>query len=166
VAESLLDIRDAAVDLVDGVGVAVAAVASALSTGTATPQQLGALRSSLTGYRADLAELRDTLDTTDVAEFQLYDGAAVTIALWRWERGTRHDLILLAPKLRAAEQVATRLVSGTTRSTVVVRSGDTLQTIAAREFGSWQEWPRLAAANGLTPGALVPGTTLIIPPKR
>ena len=49
--------------------------------------------------------------------------------------------------------------------TVVVRAGERLDSIAAREYGDPNHWPVIAAANGLArPRVLVPGTLLTIPP--
>lgn len=165
-ADSLTDLRDAALSLASGVSAALASVQSALATGTATPAQLSTLRADLTGYRGDLADLRTDLDATDVADFQLYDDGQVLIQLWIWDRETRRALVALAPKIRAAEDVAERLVAGAAREVYVTRSGDTLQKLAARFLGNWQEWPRLAEANGLDGGALASGTRIVIPPKR
>lgn len=163
---SLLDIRDDATDLTTGVAAAILAVQAALASGTQTERQLGNLRASLTGYRADLAEIRTMLDATDVLDFQLYDDGAVTIQLWAWERALRHALIALAPAVRSAEAVAEQLVEGSTRDVYTTRSGDTLQTVAAKFLGDWKEWPRIAAANGLAGGAVPSGTRLTIPPRR
>lgn len=162
----LLDIRDAATDALDGITVSLAVVTSALSTGTITAGQLGNLRASLTGHRADIAAIRVDLDALDVTDHQLYDDAAVTLTLWKWERLTRHQLATLLPAVRTAETIATRLVAGSARQVVTARDGDTLQSLAARYLGSWQEWPRLAEVNGLTPGPLTPGAQIAIPAKR
>lgn len=163
---SLLDMRDAAEEVAVGVQGAVDGISVALSTGTSTSRQLSNLRASLTGYRADIVALRGELDGTDVTAFQLYDDGAVTIQLWRWERALRHSLISLASRVRAAEAVTSRLLAGSAREVYVTRSGDTLQRIAARFLGDWQEWPRIAEANSLAPGAIPSGTRLIIPPRR
>jgi hypothetical protein len=49
--------------------------------------------------------------------------------------------------------------------TVVVRAGERLDMIAAREYGDPSHWPVIAAANSLArPRLLVPGTLLTIPP--
>lgn len=165
-ADSLLDIRDAALDLSAGLSAAFASVQTALSTDTATPAQLSALRADFTGYRADLSAIRADLDATDVADFQLYDDGAVLLTLWVWERDTRHDLAMLAPKVRAAETVAARLVAGSARDVYVTRSGDTLQKLATRFLGDWKEWPRIAEANGLSGGTVESGTRITIPPRR
>ena len=163
---SLLDIRDDVADIVEGVASATAGVTTALQTGVATPAQLGALRASLTGYRADIDAVRADMDSTDVSTFQLYDDAAVLISLWDWQAGLRSALIKLAPKVRAAETVALRLIAGSARVVYTSKSGDTLQAIAAKFLGDWREWNRIAEANGITAGALASGTRLVIPPKR
>lgn len=49
--------------------------------------------------------------------------------------------------------------------THVVRAGERLDMIAAREYGDPVHWPVIATANGLArPRVLVPGTLLVIPP--
>ena len=164
--DSLLDIRDDVVAVTDGVTAATGNVTAALLTGTATHAQLGSLRAALTGYRADIDAIRADLDATDVEDFLLYDDGAVLIRLWAWERAVRNALIVLAPKVRAAETVAVRLVAGSTREVYVSKSGDTLQSIAAKFLGNWREWPKIADANGITAGALASGTRLVIPPKK
>lgn len=62
--------------------------------------------------------------------------------------------------------VATRVASGgiTRVRKHIVRSGDTLQSIAATLLGDWREWARIADANSLDPAApLTVGGELIIP---
>jgi len=162
----LLDIRDAAEDVATGVAAAIAGIESALTTGTVTAGRLGNLRASLRGHRAEIAAIRGDLDALDVTDYQLYPDAAVTLALWGWERELRHSLVAVAPSVRQAEKIAVRLVSGSARKTVTARAGETLQSIAARELGDWRDWVRLADANGLAPGALVAGTQVVIPGKR
>jgi nucleoid-associated protein YgaU len=164
--DSLLDIRDDVEALTEGFTAAVAAIESALTTGTATAAQLSALRADLTGYRGDLAAIRTDLDATDVSDFLVFDDGEILVRLWLWERDTRHALVGLAPKVRAAETVATRLVAGAAREVYVTRKGDTLQRIAARFLGDWRAWPRIADANGLDGGTLTSGTRITIPPKR
>lgn len=49
--------------------------------------------------------------------------------------------------------------------THVVRAGERLDMIAAREYGDPSHWNVIAAANGIArPRVLVPGTLLLIPP--
>ncbi|MCI0347513.1 MAG: LysM peptidoglycan-binding domain-containing protein [Chloroflexi bacterium] len=164
--DSLLDFRDAGETIAAGVAETIAGIEGALRGGTYTARQLGNLRASLTGYRDDIVDLRAELDDTDVADFQLYEDGAVTIRLWQWERALRHSLVVLAPQVRAAETVATRLVAGRADQVYVSRSGDTLQRIAARFLGDWREWTRIADANGLGAGELPSGSTIVIPPRR
>lgn len=48
----------------------------------------------------------------------------------------------------------------------IVRLGDTLQTIAARQYGNPMRWRDIALANGIdNPRALLPGMPLRLPPK-
>jgi nucleoid-associated protein YgaU len=47
----------------------------------------------------------------------------------------------------------------------IVREGDTLQLIAAREYNKASEWRRIARANRIAdPLELTPGQELVIPP--
>lgn len=138
-----------------------------LQAGTQTSRDLLQLQAATTGERADVYDLRQELDGAAVA-----DGLAVatgenTLAIWLWERDTRHHLVALDGSLRRCGEVVDLLVSGRTRKQHIVRSGETLQQIAAVELGDWREWPRLLEANpGVAPGALASGLVLTIPEKR
>jgi nucleoid-associated protein YgaU len=53
-----------------------------------------------------------------------------------------------------------------TLRTYVVQKGDTLSAIAAKYYGSSNQWPKIVAANRSTlpdPDKLIPGTRLVIP---
>jgi nucleoid-associated protein YgaU len=56
---------------------------------------------------------------------------------------------------------------GTEYTDYVVQPGDTLRSIAEREYGDASQWPRIYDANrsliGPDPDALVAGTTLRLP---
>lgn len=52
------------------------------------------------------------------------------------------------------------------RRTHVVRSGETLQSIARDDLGDWTLWGDIATANGLDPGAaLTVGSELLLPAR-
>lgn len=159
-------LRDDAVDISDRFATAHAAIADALSAGTATAAQLGAVDAALAGIQADVTSLRAELDAVDVTAYQVYPDAEVTLRLWTWERGLRHQLGLLRAGMVSARAAAQQLIAGQRRDMYVVRSGDTLQAIAARFLGDWREWTRIADANELEPGQPAAGTVLILPPKR
>ena len=125
------------------------------------------LRAGLDGVISDGRAVLRELDTTAEADLQVVDDGVVVLGLWRWRRSTRSALLGLVGQARAAQDVALTLAAGTPEKVVVSREGDTLQRIAARELGSWEEWPRLLAANpGVAVGELPSGTTLVIPERR
>ncbi len=89
------------------------------------------------------------------------------IALWKWERSTRRAFVGLDDAARKTAEVARLLEEGAGPVLVVARSGDTLQSLAARHLGDWRAWPRLLEANpGLAPGAVPSGTVLQVPRRR
>jgi nucleoid-associated protein YgaU len=71
----------------------------------------------------------------------------------------------LEGQLQASLAIVDQLRAGIAQGYVTVGSGDTLQSLAAKYLGGWQEWPRLAAANGLPAGPVAVGTTLILPQR-
>ncbi|WP_298516643.1 LysM peptidoglycan-binding domain-containing protein [uncultured Nocardioides sp.] len=143
-----------------------AAVAGALRSGTYTPRQVGHLRATLQGLADDAWEIRHGLDAGDVTRWQLTDRADDTIALWTWERTVRKQLVRFQGQVRKVDEVALQLSTGRRQQTHMVRSGETLQALAARYLGAWTEWPRIAEANGLAPGQPASGTVLVIPDRR
>lgn len=159
------DISADAIDLATGASTSINALQSVLQANAATSRDVRNIRASLTGYRADLATLRVTMDVTDVVDTLIVDTADRRIGLWKWERGLRHNLVVLSGNLLEAETVAEQLELGIKRTVYAVRSGDTLQSIAARELGDWREYKRLAEANGIPVGTLEVGQVLVIPAK-
>lgn len=139
---------------------------TALQTGTQTDRQLQHVIATLAGLLEDLADIRTDLDALDVTDLQLLPDAKDTIILWTWERGVRRELVRLNARIRQVQATASSLVTGQDSQTHVVRSGETLQTIAAKHLGDWREWPRIAALNKLAPGQPASGTVLTIPPRR
>ena len=148
-------------------GVTLAAARDMLQAGTQTSRDLLQLQSATTGQRADIYDLRQQIDGATVADSLAVADGQNTLAIWLWERDTRHDLVTLDGHLRRCGEVVDLLVSGRTRLQHIVRSGQTLQQIAALYLGSWQEWPRILDANpSIMPGMLASGTILTIPEKR
>lgn len=162
-ATSLFDVRDDVQAIAAGARTAAADLDAILAAGSATTQQVRNLRATIAGLDGDARTVRASLDDTDVRDLLSHERAEDVIALWRWERGTRHALIVVERRLQEADDVAELLELGTRDRTYVVRTGDTWQGIAAQLLGDWQEWPRLVQANGGDPGALTRGTVLFIP---
>lgn len=164
---TLRTLKTAAEAISTGATTAIAAVRTALSSDSYTAQQVRYLRAEVQGYLDDIGELRASLDLLDVEGEQVVDDAADTLHLLRWERETRHALQVLGAALRRTWEGLETLELGARRTVHVARSGDTLQRLAARYLGDWQEWPRLLDANpGLAPGVLAPGTLVTIPERR
>lgn len=129
--------------------------------------QLEAVRGALAGYEVEIRALLRDLDPHDeIADWLLVEEGARTIAMWRWRRQTRSALVAVWGRVHATAAVAGEL-RGTRDRVVVVRDGDTWQSIAQRELGGWREWPRLLEANpGLSAGALTSGTSIVVPNLR
>ena len=89
----------------------------------------------------------------------------MTLTLWGWERDVRRSLSRMESAIQSSLTIADGLRTGTGLRYYTTRANDTLQSIAARFLGGWQEWPRIAAANGLKAGPVAENTTLIIPQK-
>ncbi len=159
-------VRDDIVEVTTAFAAALDAVDAALEAGTATAAQLGAVDSTLTGLQLDVRAIRADLDAADVTAYQLSDNAEVTLRLWAWERDCRHHLGRMEAGLATARDQAQELAAGQRRDLYVVKSGDTLQSIAAAKLGDWREWTRIADANGLEPGQPTAGTVLLLPPRR
>jgi len=154
-------------DLLDGARTTLTAAQTAVQAGTASTRDLLGLQASVVGYQEDCASLRADLDSTDVTDLLVVETGDRVIALWAAERSLRRGLVVLSGQLRQAQDVVDQLVSGRRRLTHVVRSGETLQRIAARYLGSWQEWPRLLDANpSISADSLPSGTVLVIPEQR
>lgn len=160
---SVRDVRDAVSGVAAAVAASVATASALYTTDSATDQTAGALISAITTQQATIRAIRGGLDLTDVEGLQTYDDAAVTLALWTWERAVRRSLTRLESQLAGALAVAVELRSGRALTVYTTRPGDTLQSVAARFLGGWQEWTRIAAANGLAPSPVAAGTPLVIP---
>lgn len=148
-----------------GLQAARAEISSALGDGSYTTASLRHLLATVAGLRADIRTLRRSLDQVDAADFLRGSNAQHIIGLWQWQRGLRGEFIALdAASLEVEVQVAL-LLSGTGHRIHVVRSGETLQSIAADELGDWKEWRTLAEVNDLAPGAVSSGTILVVPSR-
>lgn len=123
-------------------------------------------RSTAEGIRGDISDARNDLDATDIRTLALYETGEGIIALWAWERAVRKQLVALDARFRVLQAMLALRLDATPEVVYIVRSGDTLQSIAAKMLGDWKEWTRLAEVNGLTPGALTAGSTLRIPARR
>lgn len=163
--DSLQDLVDEAQAIALGLQAARTEIDSALGDGSYTPASLRHLLASVTGQRANIRTLRRSLDLIDAVDYlRVQDGEHV-IGLWRWQRTLRQDLISLDG---AAAEVATKVaefIDGSGHRIHVVRSGETLQSIAAGELGDWRQWRTLAELNGLSPGVPATGTILVVPAR-
>lgn len=164
--ESLSDLAAAASDASDRASAAIADVADVLLTGTVSRGRLANLSATLGGVRDDVRAVRQDLDGIDVSSFQFHARGDRTVALWRWERVLRRSLVQVDADLRASVELTAKVALGIRRKTRVLRSGETLQAIAAQELGDWREWPRILEATGLEAGSIPSGTVLVIPEKR
>ena len=146
---------------------AVESEASALAEivrGTTDPAVLFSLRPRALALLASVDAVRGALDVLDV-DAVVEDGAGL-ISAALWERESRIMLVDVARGARRLVAALAALEPGGYRQRVyAVRSGDTLQSIAAHEMGSWERWTQLLAANrSIDPSdPLMVGTTLIVP---
>lgn len=162
-AELIEDTADYATRL----GEVAAVVKAAVKGGEATAAQLEAVRATTSGLEVDIRTTLRELDRCDETDWLVVVDGERTLAIWTWRRASRSALLGLWRLAHQMAEAARELGGGTRQRIVVVRDGETWQSIAARELGSWGEWPRLLAANpALSPGALPSGTTLVVPDKR
>lgn len=143
-----------------------ARLADTFRLGTYTVQDLRHIRATLAGVMTDRAALRGILDPLNVDELIAGTDAADTIRLWVWVAELRRVLGSVATQARQADEVAEALELGVDRAVHMVRSGETLQSIAAARLGDWAQWRRIADANSLPPGQPATGTILVIPARR
>lgn len=136
---------------------------AALESGVPTSQQLQRICADREGLAEDAWAIRDVLDTTAAADWQLYPDPARLLALWRAERASRVGLVRSEAALRAACAVADELREGDVQTEHVVRAGETYQSIAQLHYGDHRAWRRLRQANRISPSALTAGTVLVIP---
>lgn len=163
-APTTASIEAAVLTVSSDVSTGLATIQAALRAGTQTTGDLRRALAVLTGAAEDIRALRVDLDAYVATDQQLYPDGALTLALWQWACATRWTLTGLDGGIRTGIGIANELILGRAQTRYAVRSGDTLQSIAARLLGSWQDWTRIVDANGLDPGAtLSPGTVLTIP---
>lgn len=160
---SLLTARNDVLAVQAAAVTALTITTTALNAGTATPATYGRCQSAMTEAQEGLRSILVELDGTDVQAQQVYSDAAVTIELWAWERAVRATLVALDGQMQSAQAVIVQLLAGVQQTYHTVRAGETLQSIAATYLGSWTEWPRISAANGLKAGPIAAGTVILIP---
>lgn len=135
---------------------ALTAVEDAISVVEIATSTLHKLRAQLDSAQQQAAALRTLLGATDFGPGNIPLLGEAVLATWRWQ--TR--LVSLLTALNGGLLEASALLK-TVRTTplrrVVVRDGDTLQGIAARELGDFRRWSELASLNRLSPGQLLPG---------
>lgn len=161
------DMVSAAADFSTRIATIAALVGATVAAGDATGEQLESLRASAAGLVADIRSTLRELDRHDETDWLVVEDAERFLAIWQWRRESRKALLELWRLAYQLAIAALELGDGLRQKVVIVREGETWQSIAARELGGWQEWPRLLAANPtLTAGALSGGTTLVVPEKR
>lgn len=151
-----------------------------LITSWTTLQNVFATSPSLTGEQVGdlLAQVRSVLDDvlTLIGDLEALDPLSLisdasrdgrkTIELWTWRLGLRPALLEFSFDARRLVEDLEELDLGTGEVLVVVREGDTLQSIAAQQLGAFTQWTRIADRNpGVTPLTLAVGQTLAIPPR-
>lgn len=159
-------IRDVVED-VEAIGERLTSVLELAETPGMTHETAQSIVASLEGIKADARTTITDLDSTQDEDLLIVEDGAILLRLWNWHRDVRRYLLGVIGKADDAQDVADEYVGGQDQKVVFSKQGDTLQRIAARELGSWNEWPRLLQANpGVSVGNLPPGTPLIIPEKR
>lgn len=121
---------------------------------------LVSLQSTLTSTKALLSDLAAVDETTLIA---VQDGASL-INIWLWRRNFRRSVLVLLFDLNNLLNELLEFLRGIQVRVIFVTEGETLQSIAERELGSFESWPELVAQNaGLSPCDLEPGTAIVIP---
>ncbi len=137
-----------------------------IDAGDAVLPDFRSLQTQIRDCREEIVAIRAVLDPLKVRTALAFFDPVSLIKLWNWRSNLLFDLVRLDSQLRVTLEDVEEILAGTVARIVVSRAGETLQTIAARELGSQEDWRRIADANGLTPGPLEPGTSLVIPEKR
>lgn len=162
---SLKPIRDATLDLVEGSSVIQGSFIDLIDAGTYTDNDIESFSTSIEEYLEDIADIRADLDPKNVTDYVIAERGDAYLRVWLWERQTRYALAKVARQMIDARDAAQELKTGKTKMLYITKHGDTLQSIAAKFLGNWQEWPKIAQANKIEPGIIASGTTLIIPEK-
>lgn len=134
---------------------------------TSSTQTLASAAEAFAAVVSDAQDRLTELNTVDVEGTLTAPRDFLQAAMW--ERDTRQQLAFLTrDAFNALRALRQQLAGGAARiRSHVVRSGDTLQSIAASELGDWRMWVDIADANGLDPGATLPnGTKLVLPEPR
>lgn len=120
-------------------------------------------QSALTDARGLLDDLATVDETTLIA---VEDGANL-IRIWTWRREFRRAVLIISFDLTRLLERLLVFLQGVRIRVVFVTEGETLQSIAQRELGSFEAWPQLVAQNpGLSACDLQPGTAIVIPTRR
>lgn len=162
---SLKPIRDATLDLVEVSSVIQSSFIDLIDAGTYTDNDIESFSTSIEKYLEDIADIRADLDPKNVTDYVIAERGDAYLRVWLWEKQTRYALAKVARQMIDARDASQELKSGKTKMLYITKHGDTLQSIAAKFLGSWQEWPKIAQANKIEPGIITSGTTLIIPEK-
>ena len=89
---------------------------------------------------------------------------SIHVTLYEYCSATAAVLTNLSPAKVAQKALTSSHVSTTSRRTYVVKSGDTLSSIAARVLGNVALWPTIASANNIRdPNNIQVGQVLIMP---
>lgn len=160
---TIRDLQASVAAIVAETSTALQTLTDALGTGTATTAQIRSGVAALVQARADIRAFRASLDLVNMEAAQLYDDAAVTLALWSWGCSARWMLASLDARITTAAALGLEVLQGRAQTVHVVRLGETLQSIAATYLGSWSSWPAIAAANGLGTSQPAVGAVLVIP---
>lgn len=135
---------------------ALSQVSEAITLGQIPESTLNDLRSRLSGAQDTARTLRAELASTDFGADVIPQTGDAVLAAWRWQHDTFRALLELDANIRAAQTAVSALVVVSSKRQVLVRSGDTLQRIAARELGDFRRWEELLSLNTLTPGDVLP----------
>lgn len=162
---SLKPIRDATLALVLAASSSQSNFIDLIDAGTYTDKDIESFNSFANSHLNDIEDIRSSLDPKNVTDYVIAERGDAYLAVWEWEKQTRFALSVVARKLIDAKNAASELKTGKASLLYVTKRGDTLQSIAAKFLGSWQSWSIIADANGIEPGIIEPGTTLIIPEK-
>lgn len=145
----------------------LSSVVTLIRTGQATRRDFQGAQAAAVGLREEAREIRRGLDVVDAVDFLAVEDGARVLQAWRWQRDLRQRLTRAAVGLIGLERQVDEVVGGMQRRTIVVRRGDTWQSVAQRELGDWSAWRLLLEANPeIRPSALEPGLVLVIPQRR
>lgn len=152
---------------VDEFGAAIANVQAAVAESTLDEFTGASALLDLRNARDDAVELAGDLAQVDPLTLVATTTAENTINVWRWRYATRTSVMAFIVELGDLIDILELFLKGFNEKVVVSTEADTLQSIAARELGGYEDWPLLLKRNpGLSPVTLEPGTTIVIPNPR